>query len=234
MRCAHRQPTVSNLIEINKLLREAQKTQDWCLRFVPVPLEQSKIIAYSDASWANAEGLKSQAGFLTFIAGPDVLTVQGDQASLMDWRSHRIQRQCRSTLAAETMAMDTAFDSGIFLRELLSEVLVMSYFPLQSGILPPTFLPVHPVTDCRSLYDLLTKDGPVSSTQEKRLTIDVGAIKQSAEEFDPEGEALRQVFKWADTDHQLADHLTKTKPPHPKPDEDQQRGCSVQSFPLLL
>ena len=71
------QPTVSNLIEINKLLREAQKTQDWCLRFVPVPLEQAKIIAYSDASWANAEGLKSQAGFLTFIAGPDVLTVHG-------------------------------------------------------------------------------------------------------------------------------------------------------------
>ena len=127
------QPTVSNLIEINKLLREAQKTQDWKMTFVPVPLDKAKIIAFSDASWANAEGLKSQAGFLTFVAGPEVMSVQGDQASLMDWRSHRIQRQCRSTLAAETMAMDTAFDSGIFLRELLAEVLVQSYMPVQSG-----------------------------------------------------------------------------------------------------
>ena len=224
------QPTVNNLIEINKLLREAQRTQDWSLRFVPVPLEKAKIIAYSDASWANAEGLKSQAGFLTFIAGPEVLTVQGDHASLMDWRSHRIQRQCRSTLAAETMAMDTAFDSGIFLRELMSEVLVKSYMPIQSGILPPGFLPVHPVTDCRSLYDLLTKDGPVSSTQEKRLTIDVGAIKQSAEEFDPEGEALKQVFKWADTDHQLADHLTKTKPSYILRDILSQNWLTLQAL----
>ncbi|CAE7023992.1 RE1 [Symbiodinium sp. CCMP2456] len=208
------QPTVNNLVEINKLLREAQKTQDWKMTFVPVPLDKAKIIAFSDASWANAEGLKSQAGFLTFVAGPEVMTVQGDQASLMDWRSHRIQRQCRSTLAAETMAMDTAFDSGIFLRELLAEVLVQSYMPVQSGSLPPEFLPVHPVTDCRSLFDLLTKDGPVSSTQEKRLTIDISAIKEGAEEFDPEGEALREIFKWADTDHQLADHLTKAKPPH--------------------
>ena len=54
----------------------------------------------------------------------------------------------------------------------------------------------------------------MSSTQEKRLTIDISAIKEGAEEFDPEGEALREVFKWADTDHQLADHLTKAKPPH--------------------
>ena len=208
------QPTVTNLVEINKLLREAQKTQDWKLKFVPIPLDTAKIIAFSDASWANAEGLKSQAGFLTFVAGPEVTTVQGDQASLMDWRSHRIQRQCRSTLAAETMAMDTAFDSGIFLRELLAEVLVQSYMPVQSGTLPATFLQVHPVTDCRSLFDLLTKDGPVSSTQEKRLTIDISAIKESAEEFDPEGEALREIFRWADTDHQLADHLTKAKPPH--------------------
>ena len=41
------QPTVSNLIEINKLLREAQKTQDWKMTFVPV-LDKAKIIAFSD------------------------------------------------------------------------------------------------------------------------------------------------------------------------------------------
>ena len=112
------------------------------------------------------------------------------------------------------MSLDAGFDSGIFLRELLAEILIESYSPVQSGSLPPSFLPVHPVTDCRSLYDLLTKDGPVSATQEKRLTIDLGAIKQGAAEFDPEQEALKDTFKWVETASQLADHLTKSKPPH--------------------
>ncbi|CAE7177640.1 unnamed protein product [Symbiodinium microadriaticum] len=205
-------PTVHNLVEINKVLKEAKNTTDWGLRFVPLDLAKAKIVVFTDASWANTESLRSQAGFLTFLCGEDVFSLKGDSANLLDWRSHRIQRQCRSTLAAETMAMDAGFDSGIFLRELLAEAMIESYSPVQSGSLPKTFLPTHPVTDCRSLYDLLTKDGPVASTQEKRLTIDVEAIKQSAEEFDPKAEDLRSTFKWVDTLHQLADHLTKIKP----------------------
>ena len=208
------QPTVQNLVEVNKLMKEAKASQDWCLRFVPIDLETAKVVVFTDASWANAPGLKSQAGYLTFLTGPDVFTPGGDAASLLDWRSRRIQRQCRSTLAAETMSLDCGFDSGIFVRELLAETLVKSYSPIQSGQLPPGLLEVHPITDCRSLYDLLTKDGPVSSTQEKRLTIDVEAIKQSAAEFDVDGEELRGTFKWVDTTRQLADHLTKVKPAH--------------------
>ena len=110
--------------------------------------------------------------------------------------------------------MDCGFDSGVFVRELLAEALIESYVPTQSGRLPEQLLTVHPVTDCRSLYDLVTKDGPVHSTQEKRLTIDVEAIKQSAAEFDPVQESLHETFKWVDTHHQLADHLTKVKPAH--------------------
>ena len=207
------QPSVDNLVHINGLLREAQRTADWGITFCPVNLSEAKIVVFSDASWGNTQDLGSQAGFLTFVTGKQVFTPEGDLASLLDWRSHKIRRQCRSTLAAETMSLDAAFDSGIYTRELLAEILVESYNPVQSGTLPVDFLPVHPVTDCRSLYDLLTKDGPVAATQEKRLTIDLGAIKQSASEFDPVQEALKDTFKWVDTSTQLADHLTKTKPP---------------------
>ncbi|CAE7232065.1 GIP [Symbiodinium sp. CCMP2456] len=192
-----RKEQVQNLVELNRILKEAKASQDWCLRFVPVDLG---IVTYTDASWANGPDLKSQAGT--------------SPSSLLDWRSHRIQRQCRSTLAAETMAMDCGFDSGVFVRELLAEALIQSYVPTQSGRLPEQLLPVHPVTDCRSLYDLVTKDGPVHSTQEKRLTIDVEAIKQSAAEFDPAQESLHETFKWVDTHRRLADHLTKVKPAH--------------------
>jgi hypothetical protein len=61
--------------------------------------------------------------------------------------------------------------------------------------LPSDFLPVIGVTDCRSLYDLLVKDGQPSTTPEKRLTIDINGLKEAAMEFDPEGEKLKEVFR---------------------------------------
>ena len=207
-------PTVNHLIQLNKLVKEAKSSEDWGLIFRPINLEDAKVLVYSDSSWANAQELKSQAGFMVFMAGSGVCGVQGDQASLIDWRSHRIKRQCRSTLAAETMAMDAAVDAGIFARELWGEILIKTYHPVHSGRLPCNFMPVIAVTDCRSLYDLLVKDGPLSATQEKRLAIDLVGLKEAASEFDPEQEKLKEVFHWVATDHQLADHLTKAKPPH--------------------
>lgn len=68
--------------------------------------------------------------------------------------------------------------------------------------------------DCRSLYDLLVKDGPLSSTQEmKRLVIDIGGLKGLAGESDPEQERLAEVVHSVATEAQVADHLTKMKPP---------------------
>ena len=64
------------------------------------------------AAGQNADQLKSQAGFMVFIAGGNIDSYEGDAVTLLDWRSHRIKRQCRSTLAAETMAMDSAVDAG--------------------------------------------------------------------------------------------------------------------------
>ena len=208
------QPTVQNLLEINRLLRDALKSKDWCLKFRQIPLESARVIGFSDASWANADDLKSQAGYLIFLTGPNVFTLEGDVANLVEWRSHRIRRKCRSTLAAETMALDASTDAAMFTRELLAEMLIESYMPTQSGKLDPSILPVANATDCRSLYDLLCKDGPVSSTQEKRLTLDIGALREAAEEIEPSNEDIKEVYKWASTQVQRADHLTKVKPSH--------------------
>ena len=54
---------------------------------------------FSDASSADAEGLRSQAGYLVFIAGENACSLQGDAASLVDWRPHKIKRQQQLTQA---------------------------------------------------------------------------------------------------------------------------------------
>ena len=205
--------TISKLVEINKLLKEAISTQDWTVKFVYVDLQRACIPELSDSSWANADQLKSQSGYLVFLADKACFEPQGGAASLLEWRSHRIKRTCRSTLAAETMGMDAGMDAGMFARELIAEIIIKSYVPTQSGKLPEDFIPVHAITDCRSLYDILTKDGQPGTATEKRLIIDIQAIKENAEEFDAEMEKLKDIFRWIPTTKQLGDHLTKAKPP---------------------
>ncbi|CAK9000465.1 unnamed protein product [Durusdinium trenchii] len=114
---------------------------------------------------------------------------------------------------ANTMAMDAGVDSGIFCRELLAEMLVEDYEPTTSGRLPPSFMPMHAVTDCRSLFDLLVKDGPPATTQEKRLVIDINGPKEAALEFDPAGEHLKDTFRWvAFPRRRMASHPEDRKP----------------------
>ena len=77
--CMSGTPKVQNLVELNRILKEAKASQDWCMRFVPVDLERARIVTYTDASWANGPDLKSQAGYLTFITGDKVFSVEETQ-----------------------------------------------------------------------------------------------------------------------------------------------------------
>ena len=111
-------------------------------------------------------------------------------------------RQCRPTLAAEYLL------PWVLKRDAHQGV----YIPSQCGRLPCELFPVIAVTECRSLYDLLVKDGPVSTTQAKRLAIDISGLKETAAEFDEEQEKLSEILRWIATGMQWADHLTKVKP----------------------
>ena len=81
-------------------------------------------------------GSQSQAGYMVFITGNKVYTPEGDVANLVEWRSHRIRRRCRSTLAAETMALDAAADAALFTRELLAELLIEGFSNFHGNGLP--------------------------------------------------------------------------------------------------
>ena len=59
-------------------------------------------------------------------------------------------------------------------------------------------------TDCKSLYDLCTKNG--SMPEEKRVALDLLDVRESIEEC---GDKIR----WIPTDHMLVDCMTKAMPP---------------------
>ena len=101
-------PRLSDLKRANKVLRELQ-VNDSFLKFPVMELENSKLIVYSDASYANLNDGASQGGFAIFLADST------GKCSLISWGSRRIRRVARSTLSAETQSAVEALDTAYML-----------------------------------------------------------------------------------------------------------------------
>ena len=72
--------------------------------------------------------------------------------------------------------------------------------------------PIMLVTDCKSLFDNLQKDGSPKTPSEKRLSLDLAAVKDMLKEFEDQGDTCRAYklpIRWIPTELMLADGLTK-------------------------
>ena len=75
-----------------------------------------------------------------------------------------------------------------------------------------SFLPIVALTDCKSVYDALNKEGGLRIPSEKRLILDLAAIKEIMNELERPGdacEAFRGPLRWIPTELMLADGMTK-------------------------
>ena len=105
------------------------------------------------------------------------------------WESKKIRRIVRSTLAAETLAASDAIDNAYYLAKVFSEIIFGS----------SRKIPIVLMVDNKSLAENVYT---MKNVQEKRLRIDLAAIK----ELIVEG---RLELCWVDTKQQIADALTK-------------------------
>ncbi|CAE7357013.1 GIP [Symbiodinium sp. CCMP2592] len=141
--------------------------------------------------------IASQLGGLYLLCDKAVLLGGKHKVSLLDWKSSACDRVCRSTFAAETMGCATAIETGEyilrFLQTLVDGKLARTSTPLRYDI---RFL-----SDCKSLYDNLTKDGIPRPPSCKRLAIDLAAIRDDLKTLGR--------LAWVPTTAQMADHLTK-------------------------
>ena len=112
-----------NFVSVEKALAYARTTSVQNIVFRKIKMAEACIIAYGDSSWANAPGFKSQVGLVIGLAEKGALTAEGGTWSLLSWRSYRIKRVCRSTLAAETAACDVALDLAEYIRKIMLEML---------------------------------------------------------------------------------------------------------------
>ena len=114
-------------------------------------------------------GSRSQHGSVVVITTSQPEEKQGGTfvcGNLLGWQSHRIKRVCRSTFAAETLALVSAIDDGIYTQSVI-----------QSWT--KSHVPVEFRSDCASLVEHLGKLD--SNPTEKRLKIDLDAMREDAE-----------------------------------------------------
>ena len=187
--------TYEDLHNMYMAVEHLHQTKDHGLVLRPVPIDYSTMITtYADSSWANAVGHASQHGALILLSSPKATDVI-QPGLLVDWKSSRSTRVCRSTLAAEASAADMSVDRASLINYMLSELLLnRPAFHIPSCDL----LRMVQATDCRSLYDVLVSENP--RTEDKRTIVTI----RSAQQF-----LSRDNVFWIPTAIQFADGLTK-------------------------
>ena len=123
--------------------------------FPPVALNKASVlVACSDASWASARCLKSQFGVAILLC-PAQLSQTTCNGFLLDWKSGRSPRVCRSTLASEACAADEAADRSSFANLMITELLHQKK-AFKGDQKMKSFL----CTDAKSLFDALEAENP--------------------------------------------------------------------------
>ncbi|CAE7442520.1 unnamed protein product [Symbiodinium natans] len=204
---------VSDLKEVNGVLRYVRATSDAYFKVVPLSFADLILVCYGDSGWANAPGHKSQGGLVITATTKKALTQRQD-ASLLEWKSYRHQRVLRSTLAAEAASLDKAYDHGHYMAMMLSEMMDGRFLATMNE---RPLCEVVPVTDARSLWDSIHRLS--TNFQEKRVEIDVAALRQTC-----------KGLRWVPTESQMADALTKRS----KSLRDQFRQWMASPFVTLV
>ena len=201
--------TVHTVMSFNAMVRKAQKGAHITIRFVHIPLEEIEVVGRCDASFANVTDgrakdndtpLASQAGYMIGLAQKDEVAQGSGRLTLAMWKTHKIKRKVRSTLAAECAAANECLEASDLLRTHLIELLEGQPLDRREWRQKVRAVPKSLVTDSRSMFDFLNKRG--STPSDKRLRLDLEMIR---DEMDDEGLKV----KWVNTHQQLADALTK-------------------------
>lgn len=171
--------TVSDLIEVNKLIKYVQ-TEPLVITFPKLNSDTLHLTLYCDASFKNLQDGGSQGGHIVFLCDDD------DNCCPIAWSSSRIKRIVHSTLAAETLALTDGSGTALYVRSLLEGVVSCREA-------------VSVLTDNKSLCDTIHSK---KQTQDKRLRVDIAGIKEMFDQGQIEIKAVPGK-------EQLADVLTK-------------------------
>ena len=195
--------TTSTLDTANKCLRFAKQNQDAGLEFRHLGSKDEIIFAcYSDASFASRDDLSSQGGYLLIMTHRDVTSGGEGHYNIVDWRSWKLARVSRSTLAAESQAASEAADALLF-AVTFWRLIWSPWLPLDD--IRTAQIPNQPklVVDAKALFDMLVREAiQAGSSTDKRTAIEVLVTQDKLR-------CCNGTTMWVSSELQYSDGLTK-------------------------
>lgn len=207
-------PVIMTLMKANALLKRFKKHSQFELRFRPLRLDRCGIMVVTDSSLGNVtkegvdhgsvlEKIYSQSCYYVLVADSDLLAGREGSFCVLDSRSHRLSRVCRSTFAAELLGAEEGLDAGMFCRGLLA---MFKGFPIHGndGKMPDEVLdsiPLVQITDAKDLYDKGNSDTATYGAQ-KSLGFTIGWVRATLAR-------AATSLKWTSTDNMFVDCGTK-------------------------
>jgi hypothetical protein len=101
---------------MNRLVEVGIPTAGEGLGFVLLDLNTIRVVVLSNASFGNAEGYKSQLGFVLCIVD------YANNANIVHFGSLKCERVRRSVMAAELHSLVFGFDSAFIFRQTILEI----------------------------------------------------------------------------------------------------------------
>lgn len=187
------QATIEDLKRLHAAVKFLKETPEYGITIMDVPFGyQTMLLGYSDSSWANAKKSGSQIGVMVGITTASVKD-EISPFTLIDWRSARSPRVCRSTLAAEATAADECADRLSYVNHFVSELL---YGKPAHKV--GCRLSVMQAVDAKSLFDAIMSENP--NLTDKRTLVNIRAIQETIS---------NKEIRWVPTRFQFSDGLTK-------------------------
>ena len=177
--------TVSGLHRVLKLMVKLKSKRSEVMFPCLGDPEGWQLVVYTDASFGNlSHGVDSYGGVIVFL-------VANGRCGAVVWRSGKIKRVVKSTMAAERLSLSEGLDEVVYVKQILCEILNLD---------PCVSLPIIGVSNheglCKSLRSTKLVD-------DRRLRIDLASMKQSL------AQGTVKEVKLCATKDQLADVLTK-------------------------
>jgi hypothetical protein len=194
---------VQDLIDVNKVVSTVCNFAAFEVRILPIPKDEVEIVAWSDASFANASEHKSQGGYLVCATERSLRLGSWGRISPWRWRSFKQDRQVASTLGAELLTLSRALAEAKWMRSLWCEAICAQY-TLETDRMRTIRVPITIAIDSRPVFDHV--NGQAMTIKDKRMAIEMLLVKQDVEK---DNVSLR----WLSTEHMLADMLTKINAP---------------------
>ena len=203
-------PTVGTLLRANKCLLDAKRNGDFRLTFRGINYQRGGILVVTDAALGNVsirgcadvetvERIASQSCYAVLLADEQLMKGERGKFNLLDFRSHRLARVCRSSYAAETLGAEEGLDAGELCRGFIAELRKLD-MACKKAFFKVCEVGLLGVTDAKDSYDKLTKDTGFGT--QKSLAFTLAALRQQLRRPNTK-------YRWTATANMFVDAGTK-------------------------